>query len=134
MKHTIKIVIRVERGDDKFVDKRGRRKRWDIVVQVGVNMLAVSTRLFTDARALIPPFKCQCSGRWSSLPRYSAADPLGTAANLNPPTCLANQADSPDAIISRIQLPPNQTSLAPEREVRPVRRPGILPTDINMKD
>jgi arrestin-related trafficking adapter 3/6 len=42
VKHTVKIVMRVERGDDKHLDKKGRRKRWDIVVQIGVQMLAVS--------------------------------------------------------------------------------------------
>ena len=39
----MKIVMRVERGDDTFVDlKTGKRKQFDIVVQTPVHILSVS--------------------------------------------------------------------------------------------
>lgn len=41
--HTLKIVVRVERGDDLHIDpKTGRRKLFDIVVQTPVHILSVS--------------------------------------------------------------------------------------------
>ena len=44
--HTLKIVMRVERGDDLFIDpKTGKRKLFDIVVQTPVLILSVSLSL-----------------------------------------------------------------------------------------
>lgn len=43
--HNLKVVIRVERGDDAFVDKHGKRKLFDIVVQTPVHILSVSLLL-----------------------------------------------------------------------------------------
>ena len=41
--HTLKLVMRVERGDDFFIDaKTGKRKLFDIVVQTPVLILSVS--------------------------------------------------------------------------------------------
>lgn len=41
--HTLKIVFRVERGDDEYVDaKTGLRKHFDIVVQTPMHILSVS--------------------------------------------------------------------------------------------
>jgi hypothetical protein len=43
--HTLKCVIRVERGDDVALDpKTGKRKLFDIVVQTPVHILSVSLR------------------------------------------------------------------------------------------
>ncbi|EJD08036.1 uncharacterized protein FOMMEDRAFT_131011 [Fomitiporia mediterranea MF3/22] len=54
--HLLKIVFRVERGDDEFVDaKTGRRKHFDIVVQTPLHILS-----------------CRCNSEWTSLPRYSS--------------------------------------------------------------
>jgi len=40
--HTLKVVFRVERGDDKYVDqKTGNRKLFDIIMQTPVNILSV---------------------------------------------------------------------------------------------
>jgi arrestin-related trafficking adapter 3/6 len=42
--HTLKVVFRVERGDDEQLDyKTGKRKMFDIVVQTPVHILSVST-------------------------------------------------------------------------------------------
>ena len=42
--HTLKIVFRVERGDDKCVDpKTGKRRMFDIVVQTPIHILSVSS-------------------------------------------------------------------------------------------
>ncbi|KAF6760212.1 hypothetical protein DFP72DRAFT_883531 [Ephemerocybe angulata] len=51
--HVLKVVIRVERGDDEFLDKSGKRKLFDIVVQTPVHILS-----------------CRCNPDWVSLPRY----------------------------------------------------------------
>ncbi|KAJ3505975.1 hypothetical protein NLJ89_g7130 [Agrocybe chaxingu] len=40
--HLLKLVMRVERGDDLYVDKSGRRKMFDIVVQTPVLILSVT--------------------------------------------------------------------------------------------
>ncbi|CAA7260536.1 unnamed protein product [Cyclocybe aegerita] len=54
--HLLKLIMRVERGDDLYVDKSGRRKMFDIVVQTPVLILS-----------------CRCNPEWTSLPRYSEA-------------------------------------------------------------
>lgn len=41
--HMLKVVMRVERGDDLHMDKNGKRKLFDIVVQTPVLILSVST-------------------------------------------------------------------------------------------
>ena len=45
--HTLKVIIRVERGDDLHVDKNGKRKLFDIVVQTPVHILSVRYRSWT---------------------------------------------------------------------------------------
>jgi len=53
--HTLKLVMRVERGDDLFLDaKTGKRKLFDIVVQTPVLILS-----------------CRCNPEWTCLPQYS---------------------------------------------------------------
>lgn len=53
--HTLKLVIRVQRGDDEAMDERtGKRKLFDIVIQTPVHILS-----------------CRCDPDWISLPHYS---------------------------------------------------------------
>ncbi|KAL1695910.1 hypothetical protein GGG16DRAFT_121259 [Schizophyllum commune] len=53
--HTLKVLVRVERGDDLHIDpKTGKRKLFDIVVQSPVQVLS-----------------CRCNPEWTALPRYS---------------------------------------------------------------
>jgi len=52
--HVLKVVIRVERGDDLHVDKTGKRKMFDIVIQSPIQILS-----------------CRCTPDRVSLPRYS---------------------------------------------------------------
>ena len=40
--HNLKVVMRVERGDDLYIDKHGKRKMFDIVVQTPMLLLSVS--------------------------------------------------------------------------------------------
>ncbi|EGN91882.1 hypothetical protein SERLA73DRAFT_80061 [Serpula lacrymans var. lacrymans S7.3] len=55
--HVLKIIFRVERGDDEAMDlKTGKKKLFDIVVQTPVHILS-----------------CRCNPEWVSLPRYSEA-------------------------------------------------------------
>ncbi|KAF8911495.1 hypothetical protein CPB84DRAFT_1761971 [Gymnopilus junonius] len=64
--HMLKVVIRVERGDDLHTDGRtGKRKLYDIVVQTPVLILS-----------------CRCNPEWSSLPRY--AEVLDTSTTITP--------------------------------------------------
>ncbi|GAA5938881.1 uncharacterized protein JCM15063_004897 [Sporobolomyces koalae] len=52
--HILKVMIRVERGDDEYLDPKGKRKRWDIVVETPVHLLS-----------------CRCAQ--NLLPAYSAS-------------------------------------------------------------
>ncbi|KAF9486001.1 hypothetical protein BDN70DRAFT_916541 [Pholiota conissans] len=55
--HMLKVIMRVERGDDVQIDmKTGKRKLFDIVVQTPVLILS-----------------CRCNPEWTSLPRYAEA-------------------------------------------------------------
>jgi hypothetical protein len=73
--HILKIVMRVERGDDQFVDpKTGKRKLFDIVLQTPVHILSVSmpvlsatvyVRFLSNLRQ-----QCRCSPEWTALPHY----------------------------------------------------------------
>ena len=40
--HVLKVVVRVDRGDDSFLDAKGKRKKWDIIVEATVHLLSVS--------------------------------------------------------------------------------------------
>ncbi|GAA6000674.1 arrestin family protein [Rhodotorula paludigena] len=77
--HTLKIMMRVERGDDEYLDSKGNRKLWDIVVEAGAVML--SCRLaqnvlpaYTDATASVSG----PSGSGSSNSRSSRNAPRST--------------------------------------------------------
>jgi len=51
--HTLKLVMRVERGDDLYIDpKTGKRKMFDIVVQTPILILSVSLLSFYDRCAV----------------------------------------------------------------------------------
>lgn len=39
--HVLKVIIRVDRGDDDFVDGKGKRRKWDIVVESPAHILHV---------------------------------------------------------------------------------------------
>ena len=52
--HTLKIVMRVERGDDHYLDsKTGRRKNFDIVVQTPIHILSVRIFSCSSSRSSI---------------------------------------------------------------------------------
>lgn len=52
--HTLKIVLRVARGDDEYVDSKGSRKLWDVIVEAPIHILS-----------------CKCTQ--NLLPSYSSA-------------------------------------------------------------
>lgn len=35
--HILKIMLRVERGDDDFLDSKGKRKLWDVIIEVSLD-------------------------------------------------------------------------------------------------
>lgn len=73
VKHSVRITLRVERGDDQFLDREGRRKRFDIIVEAQVNLLSTAT-----AQTILPAY--------SSEPPTSSADvhpvPSGSRSHL----------------------------------------------------
>lgn len=40
--HTLKVILRVDRGDDTLLDAKGNRKQFDIIVETPVHILSVS--------------------------------------------------------------------------------------------
>jgi len=52
--HAIKIVLRVDKGDDSELDAKGKRKQFDIIVESPIQLLS-----------------CRCNPEWMSLPTYS---------------------------------------------------------------
>jgi hypothetical protein len=85
--HTLKIVFRVERGDDEFADqKTGKRKLFDIVVQTPVHILSVSIPMEHPTVPLsLILCQCRCNPEWTSLPHYTEL--LLDADAAPPPSC-----------------------------------------------
>ncbi|OAV96215.1 hypothetical protein PTTG_03442 [Puccinia triticina 1-1 BBBD Race 1] len=64
VKHYLRLRMRVERGDDLALDKRGRRKKYDIILSSPIQILS-----------------CQCKPY--SLPAYASSDPTDMTEILN---------------------------------------------------
>lgn len=47
--HIVKVVLRVDRGDDEYLDAKGRRKKWDIIVEANTHVLSVRRPFFIQA-------------------------------------------------------------------------------------
>jgi hypothetical protein len=77
--HMLKVVMRVERGDDVHMDaKTGKRKLFDIVVQTPVLILSVSNIYILKSFICTISHEdcmsqCRCNPEWTSLPRYAEA-------------------------------------------------------------
>ncbi|KDN47846.1 hypothetical protein RSAG8_03266, partial [Rhizoctonia solani AG-8 WAC10335] len=86
--HWIKIMIRVERGDDSQMDK-GKRKQFDIIVETPVHILS-----------------CKCNPDYTALPPYSLPPlPAPKAAGSAPPGgCLCDHAKAEQQ--NRLQTTP----------------------------
>ncbi|GAA6055120.1 hypothetical protein JCM3770_007450 [Rhodotorula araucariae] len=87
--HTLKIMMRVERGDDEYLDSKGNRKLWDIVVEAGAVML--SCRL---AQNVLPAYSDATAGPSSSS--RSLRSPRAThdcAAAAAPPPSSSSRAN-----------------------------------------
>ena len=76
--HTLKIIFRVQRGDDQEVDPQtGKRKMFDIVVQTPIHILS-----------------CLCRPDFTALPPYSESST--TAASLvSSPLCVCGSGPTP---------------------------------------
>ena len=73
--HCVKVIIRVDRGDDEFLDAHGKRKRWDIVVEAGVHVLSVGfVRQRAEFVSLTLCLQPRCAQ--SALPAYSTSSPV----------------------------------------------------------
>ncbi|KAG8949391.1 hypothetical protein FRC04_008626 [Tulasnella sp. 424] len=62
--HHVKIIMRVDRGDNSELDAKGKRKQFDIIVEAPIQLLS-----------------CRCNPEWMSL--VSAPDPGGLPHNAN---------------------------------------------------
>ncbi|KAM0749112.1 hypothetical protein T439DRAFT_327607 [Meredithblackwellia eburnea MCA 4105] len=64
--HVLKIMLRVERGDDDFLDSKGKRKLWDVIIETPIHILS-----------------CKCTQ--NVLPAYSTVSsgpgPSGSASS-----------------------------------------------------
>ncbi|KAI5477665.1 arrestin domain protein [Pseudohyphozyma bogoriensis] len=58
--HTMKIMLRVERGDDDFLDSKGKRKLWDVIIETPIHILS-----------------CRCTQ--NILPAYTSSSAAGTS-------------------------------------------------------
>ncbi|GAA5890874.1 hypothetical protein JCM5296_003450 [Sporobolomyces johnsonii] len=90
--HVLKIVMRVERGDDEYLDSKGKRKAWDIIVEAPCHILS-----------------CRCSQNF--LPAYSASTAVLSAAGPS-----SSASSSAPSILSRA-LRPIVSSSAPHDHV-----------------
>jgi len=59
VQHTLRMTLRVSRGDDVHLDSKGRRKQFDIIIE------ALGTIL-----------SCRCTSMWTSLPAYETEEHL----------------------------------------------------------
>ena len=72
--HMLKIIFRVERGDDQAVDPTtGKRKLFDIVVQTPIHILSVWLLYITRCHRTNVPDQCLCNADNLALPAYSGA-------------------------------------------------------------
>ncbi|GAA5952135.1 hypothetical protein JCM3765_005206 [Sporobolomyces pararoseus] len=82
--HVLKIMIRVERGDDEFLDTKGKRKRWDIVVETPVHLLSCRC-----AQNLLPAYTASTAtlstggggrGGFGGQPGFSSSSTSGSSS------------------------------------------------------
>lgn len=82
VKHSVRVTLRVERGDDEFLDKEGKRKRFDIIVEAQINLLSAAS-----AHTLLPAYSTTVSHATQIQPiasgsRTQAVSGYDTAAAL----------------------------------------------------
>jgi len=101
--HTLKLVMRVERGDDLHMDKSGKRKLFDIVVQTPVLILSVGLSCpychTADSHCILFSVVAIQNGlHFLDIPRYSRTQlpPSHLAAHVKLP---ANKANIPRAFV-----------------------------------
>ena len=79
--HMLKIIFRVERGDDVAVDPQsGKRKLFDIVVQTPVHILSVRILFRSLSSRLIRPPQPLCNPDYISLPPYTRLPDLSSSS------------------------------------------------------
>jgi len=47
--HVVKVILRIERGDDEYLDAKGNRKKWDIIVEAATHVLSVRGASFLQS-------------------------------------------------------------------------------------
>lgn len=68
--HILKIMLRVERGDDDFLDSKGKRKLWDVIIEVRSRERTILRRYSDDGSCVadadsypLLPMRSDCSTR-----------------------------------------------------------------------
>lgn len=96
--HWLKVVMRVERGDDTALDSKGRRKQFDIIIETPLHLL-----------------NCRVNNQLNTLPTYAAFFPisgqqvsLGTCkvhgAKMTVPPLVDESATAPAAILQNTTI------------------------------
>ncbi|KAI0061210.1 hypothetical protein BV25DRAFT_807582 [Artomyces pyxidatus] len=130
--HTLRIVMRVERGDDLYIDpKTGKRKQFDIVVQTPVHILSC---LSNSQRTSLPryseslddavPTISPCSCRIKRIPRHAMPSLPPAAPLLHPPQPIA-RAGSHLSNNSNESVPP-----VPEEDMDAVTSASMYATNL----
>ncbi|CDZ97111.1 Thioredoxin binding protein TBP-2/VDUP1 [Phaffia rhodozyma] len=95
--HCLKVVFRVERGDDKAIDSKGKRKQFDIIIETPITIL--------DSR---------CNIQYTSLPKYDTR--VVSPPSYDDPNYDSNPESNPHGIVTRTRdVPSRSQSRAPSR-------------------
>lgn len=100
--HWLKVVMRVERGDDTALDSKGRRKQFDIIIETPLHLL-----------------NCRVNTQLNTLPTYAAYFPIsGQQVSLG--SCKVHGAKMPPLVPGDSAAPPsilqNSTSISGVRQ------------------
>jgi arrestin-related trafficking adapter 3/6 len=127
--HSLKILMRVERGDHEVDPKTGKKKLFDIIVQTPVRILSVSTSCLPSKLSLMSVVflffllsltraQCRCNPEWTSLPGYtdSFQETFNTTPSCPCPRPARKNASTPAASAP----PPPPTSPTSHATLAPV--------------
>lgn len=109
LKHSLKIFLRVERGEDDVDPKTGRKKQFDIIIETPINVLSKYTR-----------------SDWASLPPYEALEPLPPSEHDLPQEVPTVSRESSRSDLAAMPLSPVVSPAHPSRPPSPVFHPHPL--------
>lgn len=113
--HVVKVTLRVERGDDDFLDSKGKRKLWDVIIEAPVHLLSCRC-----TATILPPYTSPDSGDNSPSVHGSAAAG-GSTPFTQPPDCGAHGTPGGGHHSARAVTPLHLTAQPPTRAPSPGR-------------